>query len=84
MTRRTKDEANRPHPIITELAILAQLDSRTQQDLAKADGVSRETWRSWIKGDRSGALDRIAERAKTLRRKIVLVPLDPSEGNDDQ
>lgn len=67
----------RPHPIITELAILAELEEKTQVELAKEDGVSPETWRSWLTGRRAPSLDRLAQRAATLRRKIVLVPIDP-------
>lgn len=66
----------RPHPIIMELAILAQFDPRTPQQLAEADGISRRTWSNWITGECSPSLDHLAVRAATLGRKIMLHSVD--------
>lgn len=74
---RERKKQYRPHPIITQLAILAQLDPRTQQELYDEDGISRETWRSWETGRRSPGLDGISVRAATLGRKITLTTIDP-------
>lgn len=67
----------RPHPIIAELAIRAELQGRSKKSLEDEDGVSAETWRSWYAGRRAPSLDRVAERAATLGCKIVLAPADP-------
>lgn len=69
-------ENKKPHAIVTALEIYAQLDPRTQQELTDEDGISRETWRSWTTGRRDPGLCRIARRAATLGKKIVLTVID--------
>lgn len=75
----------RPHEIIAELAILAALDGRKQHELTEADGISRETFRTWATGKRSPGLAWIAARAQTLGHRIILEPIEhDTEGSDDR
>lgn len=64
---------SRPDDIILRLAILAEMQNLTQLEMQKADGISIEAWRSWIKGRRDPGLRKLQIRAHTLKSKIILI-----------
>lgn len=77
MSAQPDDPASRPHHIVELLEILTQDDSRNLQQLTAEDGISRQTWSNWITGSSDPSLGRVARRAATLGRKIILALADP-------
>lgn len=72
MSNHTSDSHKIPHPIIIQLDILIEKDPRTHKELTAIDGISRQTWNSWVTGTNDPALTRVQKRATTLNREIII------------
>jgi hypothetical protein len=75
MARNIRQLANyRPHTIVRELAEIAKADPRTYEQLMAIDGITRQSFYSWVQGKTVPRIGSLSVRAATLGYKIVIVP----------